>query len=431
MNSHLKLSAVILLTITTLTGKARTIDPNYEVANWKGFCNAAITYTFDDACPNQYSIAIPMLNEFNFDATFFPVINWSPSWSSFQTAVNQGHEVGSHTVSHTDLSTLSSAAQEDELSDSKNQINTNITGQSCLTIAYPFCAPATVSITNQYYIAARHCQGNIESTTPGNFYSISSIICGSLGSVKTTLDFKNKADAAAASSGWAVYLIHGLNTEADGYSPLSSDTLRKSLEYLDAHRNKFWVSTFVNVTRYIKERNNVSVTELEAKEDTVRLQVTDNLDDLIYNYPITIRRVLPQGWSSAIVTQNGQAVSSRIKEISSVGYVEFDVIPDGGNIILSKQIASGIEDLEGKITDKEFRAWTASGDLMFTIPEIPGENLKGQLFDITGKLLRTGNLQNSAGEAVKFSLSDNPVNPGIYLFRVSDATRSWTQQIVF
>jgi oligosaccharide reducing-end xylanase len=122
----------------------------------------------------------------------------------------------------------------------------------------------------------------------------------------------------------------------NGYSPISHTLFQQSIQYLAAHRSMFWVQTFANVVRYIKERNDVSVTELSNQDASITLQVTDTLNNTIYNYPVTIRRPLPQNWPSAIVSQNGQPVNTSIVEVNSTVYVMFDVVPNGGNVVLSK-----------------------------------------------------------------------------------------------
>lgn len=325
--------AAILL--GSVTGSyAQVVEEPYEVATWKGFTEAAITYTFDDNCANQYSIAIPMFNEFGFQATFYPVINWSPVWSTFQSAADLGHEIGSHTVTHPHLGVLSATEQDSELRSSKETVNSHITGQQCLTIAYPYCEPSIDTITTKYYIAARHCQGNIESSTPSDFLNISSIICGNQGSINSRAAFKSNVLAAAAKNGWSVYLIHGIDNDG-GYSPLSSAVLRESLEYLSYNTDKYWVGTFVNVVRYIRERNSASVDEIEFSEDTIRVIITDTMNNAIYNSPITVRRPIPESWSYAAATQDGIPVETTVKEIESQKYIQFNAVPDGGIVTIT------------------------------------------------------------------------------------------------
>jgi len=314
---------------------ARTIDPPYEVGTWPGFRQAAISYTFDDGCSNQFAIALPMFNELGFKLTLFTVTNWSPNWTALQKAASQGHEIASHTVTHPSLSGMTLANQTTELKNSKDAIDAHIMGAKCLTLAYPYCVPSNLALTKQYYIAARHCQGQIEPSTPKDFYQISSIICGTQGSLKTAANFSSRFETTAASKGWCVLLIHGIDNDG-GYSPLASTVLWASLEYLNARPDTFWVATFADAARYIMERNDVSVKESSNQGTSMTLQVTDTLDSTTYNCPVTLRRPLPAGWSTARVSQNGHTSAASVVTINSVQYMVFDAVPDAGDVVLSK-----------------------------------------------------------------------------------------------
>jgi peptidoglycan/xylan/chitin deacetylase (PgdA/CDA1 family) len=319
------------------SGFARTIDAPYEVGTWPGFRQAAVSYTFDDSCANQFAIALPMFNEFGFKMTLFTATNWptAPNWPVLQDVAARGHEIASHSVTHSSLSGLTLTNQTAELKNSRDDINAHITGQKCLTLAYPYCVPSDLGLTQQYYIAARHCQGAIEPSTPKDFYQISSIICGSSGSLKAAANFSSKFDSTAVSRGWCVLLIHGIDNDG-GYSPLPSTVLRASLEYLAARPDTFWVATFLDAVRYIRERNDVSVKESSSQDDSITLQVTDTLDNAIYSYPVTLRRPLPADWPGAKVSQNSRTVAASVVTVNSVNYMMFDVVPDAGDVVLSK-----------------------------------------------------------------------------------------------
>ncbi len=179
----------------------------------------------------------------------------------------KGHEIASHTLTHPNLGQLPDSQQTTELKDSRAAINANVSGQKCLTLAYPYCAEANEAITSQYYIAARTCSGQVVPATPANFMNLSSFVCGSQGSVRTTQDFNSKANDAVTANGWCVFLIHGIDNDG-GYSPVSTATLQGSIDYMSANRDKFWVETFGNVARYILERNAASVRETSRQDDT-------------------------------------------------------------------------------------------------------------------------------------------------------------------
>jgi oligosaccharide reducing-end xylanase len=343
----IKIQYIIVFITILIVGNttfSQTIDPNYTVATWHGFRSAAFSFTFDDGSPNQYTLAVPIFNEFDFKLTWFIDTGswgWSPNWTALQNAANQGHEIASHTVSHTNFSEIDDSPENIELRDSKNTIEAHITGQKCVTMAYPYCVPGTQTIAEQYYIAGRTCSGSIISKNPSNFMTLSSIICGPQGPVETTTDFIKKAESAAKLNGWCVYLLHGIDGDG-GWSSISSDTLRKTLEFHQANQDKYWISTFGNVARYIKERNAVSITELSVQDTSITVEITDALNDTIYNQPLTLRRQLPDGWPSAKVLQNGWLKNMQIVEVDSVQYIQFDAVPDSGNVIISKSNATGI-----------------------------------------------------------------------------------------
>jgi oligosaccharide reducing-end xylanase len=329
---------LFIMAFTASVSLAGSVVSPYEIGTWRGFRPAAISYTFDDGCSNQFAVAIPMFDQKGFKLTLFTVTGNSmfPGWPKLKAAAAKGHEIASHTVTHANLGKLPDPQQTTELKNSKDAINANISGQKCITMAYPFCARGNDKLVSQYYIAARTCPGQIVPSTPANFMDVSSIGCGSESSIKTAQDFNNKVNQAAVANGWCVFLIHGIDNDG-GYSPITTATLQGSVDYMAANRDKFWVETFGNVTRYILERNAASVKETAAGDDSITLQVTDNLDDTIFNYPITVRRPLPENWTSAAVSQNNKPVSMQTVDVASKKYIMFDVVPDGGKIIITKK----------------------------------------------------------------------------------------------
>ncbi|MFC2137973.1 polysaccharide deacetylase family protein [Bacteroidota bacterium] len=454
MNKKIKLSLTIVLAIISITSNSQTVIAPYEVGTWHGFRQTAINYTFDDGTSNQFAIAIPMFNEFDFELTMFTVTNWSPNWTALQNAADEGHEIASHTVTHANFGDIDSDQEKTELKDSKEAIESNITGQQCITMAYPYCVRGNDSICSEYYIAARACQGSIESRTPGSFMNVSSIICGDLGAVNSIQSFKSKFESAANSNGWCVFLLHGVDNDG-GYSPLASDILRSSLEFLDVRRSKFWVTTFKNSALYVKERNAVTVTETNNEDTLMTLQVTDTLIDSIYNYPISIRRPLPENWPSADVIQNNDSVSTRIVLVDSIVYLMFDVIPDAGEVKISKNNKYVVpevdtipldtdtipttsnpdttdateainfnifnnEDLKIKITENRF---------VLIMPTNKELNLIISLYDLKGTNLFTQIVNHGIEGESSFNFSNHQIAPGVYIVKVSDGNNIWSDKV--
>jgi peptidoglycan/xylan/chitin deacetylase (PgdA/CDA1 family) len=61
----------LLLTSSLLSSFIFSYSQQTEIAKWRGDKRAAISLTFDDGSPNQFSVALPMLNKLKIPATFF------------------------------------------------------------------------------------------------------------------------------------------------------------------------------------------------------------------------------------------------------------------------------------------------------------------------------------------------------------------------
>lgn len=325
------------MNVTSVSGQK--VAAPYEVATWQGFKAAAISYTFDDNSQNQLEKVVPLFDTYGFKLTLFTVVDWNPDWKNLQTAANKGHEIASHTMTHPSLDNLSDADQTKEYRESKNIINSNIIGQNCVTIAYPFCTRGKTNLCSEFYIAARGCDGQLESSSPSDFMNISSINCGTEGDVRTANEFNAETEQAIASKSWCVFMMHAID-DVNDFSAVSSEELRNHLNYISANYDRFWVNTFGNVVRYIKERNAVSLIELSVHSKQISLQLTDSLDNSFYNIPLSIRRPLPHGWKKVVVIQGTSTLTSRIKTLNGINYIQFDIVPNAGTIVISKSKTS-------------------------------------------------------------------------------------------
>lgn len=440
----MKLLSINIFLVIVLIGSSASFGQKlpaaYEVGTWPHFCTAAVSYTFDDNCPNQLAIAVPMFNEYGFPLTLFTVTNtnwgWPANWTGLQAAALKGHEIASHTASHASYSSINDSVQRYESTTSQNAINARIPGQQCVTLAYPNCNLGNSTLVQQYYFAARGCSGQVEGKTPANYMNISSIICGTQGSVKTSADFKSRETSAANSRGWVVYLFHGINgTESGAYSPIAADTIRASLEYLKANKNIFWVATFGNAARYARERNCITLTETSVQDTVIALQLTDTLDNAIYNYPVTFQRPLPANWFSARGIQNGTVIPTSIVEINTVKYVMFDAKPDGGDILLVQSSATGVGRLESTLPSNYFldqnypNPFNPETDIRYQIGA--GGHVSLKVFDAIGKevAVLVNGYRDAGVYSSKFSALSARLQSGIYFYRMEAGSFSDTKKM--
>ncbi len=340
--------ACLLTAFMTLTAQ--------EIATWDNWCRTAVTFTFDDGgnLTKSHKWAAEQMDLYGFKGTFYLVTNWTSGfWNDYKAIAQNGHEIGSHTVSHP-------ADCKDELETSKEIIESKI-GQPCLTIAYSNCNHPDCEVLD-YYIGGRICSGDVNSSNPADLSNIDAIICGTSG-VSSETQFMSKC--TGANNGWVVFLIHGIQGyESFSYSPTSDTTFLSVLLWLQQNKSTFWVTTMRDAIMYIKERNSAKFTKYSenASRVTYKLTLPTALTSNTlcnWDYPLSLRVPLPSGWSDATVKQNSKTIESEIKD----GKVYFKAIPNGGNIVLDKKarVTTNVESIPTNPLDNEDSWYTIDG----------------------------------------------------------------------
>ncbi len=318
-----KLSLIMAIPfIMANTTNAQTPE-NYEVATWHNFSQAAITYSFDDGTPNQIPVAVPLLDKYGFHGTFNLITSWVKNWDEWKNVAQKGHEIASHTINHPNFGQISESQQEDELAKSKDTIEMMI-GKECITMVYPYCVTGNDQIVARYYISARGCSGQIGNPTPENMFNITSRVVGTESDMQTADNFNKWVASAIDTKGWCVFLIHALDGDG-GYSPIESKEFDAHLNYVKQAGLAYWVGTFAEISKYILERNSLTINEraeMDYIEITVGCTAQSKLTKL--DQPVTVKRRLPDGCTTARIVRNNNEIPSLIVD----GCIIFDVVPD-------------------------------------------------------------------------------------------------------
>ena len=119
--------------------------------------------------------AIPLLDKYNFKATFNLITQLENDYEGFRAAAENGHEIASHTISHPNIKEFDKETQTKELKESKKLIEKMI-GQECVTLAYPYCFGGDVEIAKKYYISPRGCSREYISHDADNFFDLNSFL---------------------------------------------------------------------------------------------------------------------------------------------------------------------------------------------------------------------------------------------------------------
>lgn len=100
------------------------------LANKASIPEKPILLTFDDGYSDNYSLAWPILHQYSYRATFFITTNsvgpGMMNWDQLNDLTRQGNSIGSHTIHHLDLTTLSTKLQDNELRISKQELENHL-----------------------------------------------------------------------------------------------------------------------------------------------------------------------------------------------------------------------------------------------------------------------------------------------------------------
>jgi len=308
-----------------------------EIALWDGWAKTAVTFTFDDGGQETQSHqwAAEKLDSYDFKATFYMVTGWTVgnTWNTYKSFADNGHEIGSHTSSH-------SSSVISELASSKQIIEQYI-GLPCMTIAYPNCQHMGNTVLD-YYIAGRLCYGDINLASPTDMSKIDAIMCGTQG-INTTYDIVYKC--SSSKDKWVVFLIHGVQdkTGSGSYSPTNQDAFTGTLNWLNQNKKDYWVGTMRDVAMYIQERDHASFSLKEQNASAITYSLTAEIESTVCNWdhPLSLRVPAP-AWTDVAVTQGTQLLESETKD----GFIYFRAVPNKGDIVLQDHFPTALESIQ-------------------------------------------------------------------------------------
>ncbi len=125
----------------------------------KRTADKVVSFIFSDGLKTQYTNAKPILDKYGFKATFDVVCNYVGkkdgymNWKDIETLHDEGHDIGSHSMSHARLTDLSKKSIEYEVGKSKECLEDY--GIKPTSFEYPFSSGSDnktiVNIVAKYY----------------------------------------------------------------------------------------------------------------------------------------------------------------------------------------------------------------------------------------------------------------------------------------
>jgi peptidoglycan/xylan/chitin deacetylase (PgdA/CDA1 family) len=200
-----------------------------------------VTFCFDDGKASDYEKAFPYLQRKGIRATYFQCtsrIGQAGYCTSAQLAemAAAGHEIGSHTVTHANLATLTEEQMIAELKNSKLAIQT-ITGYPCRTLGIPdgqYNDYALQMLAGFYEAARCSNQGLNYYGDASRTFNYKAYFMDSPG--RTLADMKSLVDSAVSEKAWLVISMHEIvESNPTSWQTLESD-FRELVDYVFARK---------------------------------------------------------------------------------------------------------------------------------------------------------------------------------------------------
>ena len=266
------------------------------------------------------------------------------TWEEYQSYAAEGHEIASHTVTHPRLAVLDEPNMLYELEQSKADI------RKFLGDTYTFSAECPYGTENErvmdyayeIYPALRNRMpeayldelNRSSQRQPGESdkeyvqWQRGPLTDISMEAMKSWVDTCLVHDNI-----WLVLVFHGV--DGVGWEPRTGAELEEYFNYIKERESNLWVATFADVTKYIRERKNTTIMA-RVKDDTVLVDFSCNLDQAVYNVPLTFKTYVPGTWKEVLVkTADGQEVQFfQLGEDDTGPYALYSVSPGQGKITL-------------------------------------------------------------------------------------------------
>ena len=421
-------------------GNASSVG-DVNVKKWKDDKTAAFSFTFDDCMQSQYDYVFPMFEQFGFSGTFFLITGplddpYGPywrygTWPEFIEMSNAGQEMGSHTVTHAHLGNLAIGDTSTEgtllyeLYQSKKSVERKITGKKCIVLAYPYSEYDSDVIYNSslFYESARAIsEYPVDSSLSGQeWYKIGSRVIefsmprnSPSDDLDELQDFYNYVDNSINDGGWGLLQAHDVipfdsiqsAIDQGSYQPISIQWFNSACQYVsdESDNGNLWVAPMGDVTKYMKERDSFDFNIVSVTDTSIIINITDTLENDIYNYPLTADITVPAGWMNVSVFQGSfnEYTASYVSGSNTI--IETSVVPDGGLVILYKGFVSDIKN-EGQ-PPTSFTLYQN-----FPNPFNPSTKIN---FTIPADAFVTLKIYNSLGEEVKTLTKDQYYSKGTY-----------------
>ena len=198
-----------------------------------------VSFTFDDSYKDQYDAAFPIFKEHNITAATYIVSGLVGDyfkdqplmdWLEINELKNNGWEIGSHAVTHSDLTNLDKDSIRNELEKSKLALEDQSFVVKSLSIPYGKYNDEIKAIAKEYYDSVRPSVWGLNSFSNIDKYNLKSFWIAN----STPLSkMKSWIDEAENNKSWLIIMVHHVTTDLSMEYSIHPDNLNKIINYIE------------------------------------------------------------------------------------------------------------------------------------------------------------------------------------------------------
>jgi len=265
------------------------------------------------------------------------------TWPEIKQFAANGHEFGSHTISHPRLSVLDEKNMLYELEKCKEEIGQQLGPDHTFSAECPFGTENERVMQYAYKVhpALRNRMpepfleeiNRGSDMTPG--MSDKTYVQWQRGPLaKTSVPLmKSWVDTLLVRDNvWLVLTFHGV--DGIGWEAKPHEELKEYFTYMKEKEDNLWIAPFRDVTKYIRERM-AAKTDAKRNGDEIVVTVEHSLDKDLYNYPLTLKTYVPDGWKEVRIKQGSSSVQGETATDEGGNFVIYDARPNAENVTIT------------------------------------------------------------------------------------------------
>lgn len=272
------------------------------------------------------------------------------TWDDLKQFASQGHEIGSHTITHPYLAVLDKKNLLYELEKSKADILAHLGPHHTFSAEGPYGTEdhRVMEYINRIYPVTRNrmpapylVELNRSTNTSPTRHSSSEYVQWQRGAYTRTSLAEMKAwvdTANTQANTWLVLVFHGI--DGIGWEAVDSGVLNAYFQYIKAQENEVWVATFGDVARYIRQRMNARI-DTKITDSHIAVKLTHPLDTSMYAIPLTLKTYIPDSFRTDAgdtlkVTQGADEQLLATNRDTSGVYIQYAAYPNQYPVKITK-----------------------------------------------------------------------------------------------